>query len=232
MKISLYVYNGAASNAAFIQFKNNINLLRIVKPNCSSNFLVFHRYILWIWHQKPTLTRNSRPPSPQKFRLCQVWAPLLLRSLWSDPAQTDRDQPAATILLWSKIKCGYIFFYQRILARKQWFRNLLHWRCLRYIFLRSGLLQSFKLQTTKTADSKTAWTFFIKLLSKLPFYQTVTQNHFIYSSLASQSSPAFRRNEIWMKSLNHSSITSNRIYSFSSSSEERTTEQTRCENSN
>lgn len=69
MKISLYVYNGAASNAAFIQFKNNINLLRIVKPNCSSNFLVFHRYILWIWHQKPTLTRNSRPPSAPEIPL-------------------------------------------------------------------------------------------------------------------------------------------------------------------
>ena len=143
-----------------------------------------------------------------------TWPPLL-PSLWSDPAQTYGDRTCSNYFIVIKNQMWILlFFYQRILARKQWFRNLLHWRCTQIISLRSGLLQSFKLQTTKTADSETAWTFFIKLLSKLPFYQTVTQNHFIYSSLASQSSPAFRRNEILMKSLNHSSITSNRIYSF------------------
>ncbi len=201
-----------------------------MKPNCSSNFLVFHRYILWIWHQKPTLTRNSRLP-PQKLPLCQVWAPLL-PSLWSDPAQTYGDRTCSNYFIVIKNQMWiHLFFYQRILARKQWFRNLLHWRCSQIVSLRSGLLQSFKLQTTKTADSTTAWTLFMKSLSKLPFYQTVTQNHFIYSSLASQSSPAFRRNEILMKLFNHSSITSNRIYSFRVQVKKGLL-QTRCENSN
>jgi len=181
---------------------------QIVLPTFLFSIDIFYEYDTRNLH---SLTRNSLP-LPRNPRVPSLSATPTFLVIRPSQDLSSEIKPAATILLWSKMKCGY--FYQRNLARKQWFRNLLHWRCLRYIFLRSGLLQSFKLQTTKTADSETAWTFFIKLLSKLPFYQTVTQNHFIYSSLASQSSPAFRRNEILMKSLNHSSITSNRIYSF------------------
>lgn len=134
---------------------------QIVLPTFLFSIDIFYEYDTRNLH---SLTRNSLP-LPRNPRVPSLSATPTFLVIRPSQDLSSEIKPAATILLWSKMKCGY--FYQRNLARKQWFRNLLHWRCLRYIFLRSGLLQSFKLQTTKTADSETAWTFFMKTFVKI-----------------------------------------------------------------
>ena len=76
---------------------------QIVLPTFLFSIDIFYEYDTRNLH---SLTRNSLP-SPEIAGVPSL-APLL-RSLWSDPAPdlSSEIRPAATILLWSKMKCGY-----------------------------------------------------------------------------------------------------------------------------
>lgn len=192
-----------------------------MNPNCSSKFL-FSSIIFYEYDFRTPATHTWPDiPSVPSLRHSQF---LVIRP------NPDLSRPDLQQLFYCDQNQVWIHLLLSRLARKQWFRNLLHWRLQFVSPIRTST--ELQLETTQT-NSRHNTDILNEIFVKINF---LSNSHsdiilFILVSLASQSSPAFRRNEILMKSFKHSSTTSNRIYSFRVQVK-KGLQQTRCENYN